>query len=120
MLPYANLYVIFTVTGQALLNAIRNSFTAYPFGGRFLQVAGLRVFHENGTFLSALLLTPDGTVPIYPTKIYTIVSTDYLLQGGDGFNFTGAQVVLPAGDPYAQVVSRDMTSFLPDAVRSSL
>jgi len=118
MLPYADLYVIFTATGQALLNALRNSFSAYPSGGRFLQVAGVRLFHNNGTFLSAALLAPDGTstTAIDPRKNYTIASVDYLLQGGDGFNFTGADMVLPAGDPYAQVVSRDMTSFLPDAV----
>lgn len=38
MLPYANAVAIFTVKGTALIEAARNGFSAYPTGGRFLQV----------------------------------------------------------------------------------
>jgi len=38
MLPYANAVSIFTVKGSALAAAIKNGLSAYPNGGRFLQV----------------------------------------------------------------------------------
>jgi hypothetical protein len=31
-----------------------------------------------------------------------------LLQGGDGYSWPGAQVLLPAGDPYVDVVLADL------------
>jgi hypothetical protein len=46
MLPYANAVSIFTVTGSALVEAFKNGLSAYPSGGRFLQVrlgSGFRV-----------------------------------------------------------------------------
>ena len=38
MLPYANAVAIFTIKGAALLAAARHGLSAYPSGGRFLQV----------------------------------------------------------------------------------
>jgi 2',3'-cyclic-nucleotide 2'-phosphodiesterase (5'-nucleotidase family) len=38
MLPYANAVAIFTITGQVLLDAVKNGLSLYPTGGRFLQV----------------------------------------------------------------------------------
>lgn len=78
-----------------------------------VQVAGVRVFHSAGTFNSVVFLEPDGnTVPINPTSKYTIVSTDYTLSGGDGFSmFEDAEVLLPAGLPYAEQVIEDLKLF---------
>lgn len=39
MLPYANANAIFTITGQVLINAIKNGLSGYPAAGRFLQVS---------------------------------------------------------------------------------
>jgi hypothetical protein len=77
------------------------------------QVAGLRVFHSGGTFKSVVLTNPDGsTVAIKLQEKYTIVATDYILQGGDGFNmFKDAEVLLPAGLPYAAQVIEDLKLF---------
>lgn len=41
MLPYANAEAIFTIDGATLLAAVRHSLTAYPSGGRFLQVVSV-------------------------------------------------------------------------------
>jgi hypothetical protein len=78
-----------------------------------LQVAGLRFFHTSGVYSSLAVLNPDGSVsPIKPDAKYTIVATDYMLQGGDGFGmFKGAEVLLPAGAPYAQVFIEDLQLF---------
>lgn len=112
MLPYANAVSIFTVKGSVLIAAVKNGLSAFPNGGRFLQVAGLRYYHSAGVYQSAVLLNPDGsTTPINPSQQYTIVSTDYMLQGGDGFKFTEAEVLLPAGLPYAQQVIVDLKLF---------
>lgn len=76
------------------------------------QVAGLRYYHASGVYQSAVLLNPDGsTSPIDPNAKYTLVSTDYMLQGGDGFKFKGADVLLPAGLPYAEQVISDLALF---------
>jgi hypothetical protein len=75
-------------------------------------VAGLRYYHSAGVYNSAVLLNPDGsTTPINPNEQYTIISTDYMLQGGDGFRFQEADVLLPAGLPYAQQVIGDLKLF---------
>jgi len=59
-----------------------------------------------------VLLNADGsTAAIQPDAKYTIVSTDYMLQGGDGFNFKGAEVLLPAGLPYAEQAIEDLKLF---------
>lgn len=78
-----------------------------------MQVAGLRFFHTSGVYASLSVLNPDGTAsPIKPDAKYTIVATDYMLQGGDGFGmFKGAEVLLPAGAPYAQVFIEDLQLF---------
>jgi 2',3'-cyclic-nucleotide 2'-phosphodiesterase (5'-nucleotidase family) len=84
-----------------------------------LQVAGVRVFHSTGAFRSVVQLKPDGsTAPINPNAKYTIVATDYMLQGGDGFRmFKDAEVLLPAGLPYAEQVIEDLKLF-PQGVSS--
>jgi hypothetical protein len=86
-----------------------------------MQVAGARVFHSAGAFKSVVQLRPDGsTVPINPNAKYTIVATDYMLQGGDGFSmFKGAEVLLPAGLPYAEQVIEDLKLF-PQGVSGDL
>lgn len=38
MLPYANAVSIFTVKGSVLIAAVKNGLSAFPSGGRFLQV----------------------------------------------------------------------------------
>lgn len=38
MLPYANAVSIFSVSGQVLIDAVKNGLSLYPSGGRFLQV----------------------------------------------------------------------------------
>lgn len=109
MLPYANALSIFSISGQVLIDAVKHGASGFPNSGRFLQVSGIRYYHNNGAFLSAVFLNPDGsTSPINPAKSYTIVATDYMLQGGDGYQFTGANVILPAGEPYAELVMADM------------
>ncbi|KAF6254137.1 Metallo-dependent phosphatase-like protein [Scenedesmus sp. NREL 46B-D3] len=98
MLPYANAVSIFSVSGQVLIDAVKNGLSLYPSGGRFLQVAGIRYLHKDGAFVAAVLLNADGTTsPIDPKNSYTVVATDYMLQ-----------VVLPAGDPYVNVVMADL------------
>lgn len=39
MLPYANAVSIFTVKGSVLIAAVKNGLSAFPTGGRFLQVS---------------------------------------------------------------------------------
>ena len=43
MLPYANAVSIFTVAGSALIAAVKNGLSAYPSGGRFLQVGSAKL-----------------------------------------------------------------------------
>lgn len=54
MLPYANAVAIFTISGQVLLDAVKNGLSLYPNGGRFLQVSRAAI--------SALFSYPYGVL----------------------------------------------------------
>ena len=65
------------------------------------------------------LLSPDGIVtPLDPLRKYTIVTNDYMLQGGDGYGpaFAGVDVLLPFGPRLSDLAIEDVQRF-PDGVR---
>lgn len=108
--PYSNEACVVKVSGQAILDALELSASAYPSeNGGFLQVSGLHyeinsnipssvVKTDKGAFVkvegerrvSNVYLLNDETgaydVPIDPEAVYTVASHNYmLLNGGDGY-----------------------------------
>lgn len=108
--PYSNEACVVKVSGQAILDALELSASAYPGeNGGFLQVSGLCydinskipssvVKDDKGAFVKVdgerrvfnVYLLNDETgkydIPIDPEAVYTVASHNYmLLSGGDGY-----------------------------------
>jgi 2',3'-cyclic-nucleotide 2'-phosphodiesterase (5'-nucleotidase family) len=87
---YTNTLVAFRVTGQQLLDMLRNSVSrADAADGRFLQVSGLTfTYHPQG---SAYVVNAEdvqvGGNPLDVNATYTVASIDYLYTNGaeDGY-----------------------------------
>ncbi|MDP9193708.1 MAG: 5'-nucleotidase C-terminal domain-containing protein [Acidobacteriota bacterium] len=93
---YTNTLVAFPVTGQQLLDMLRNSVSRVDAGdGRFLQVSGLRFnYHpRDGKFIVEASDVEVGGKPLDVSATYSMATIDYVyLQGiDDGYTlFTDA------------------------------
>ncbi|XP_053599192.1 protein 5NUC-like [Microplitis demolitor] len=101
-LPFYNAIVKVKMTGNVIFEMLEHSVDALvckktcPITGRFLQFSGLTVIYNisqpQGHRVvrdSVFVLCSKCRTPIYevidPNKTYTILMTDYLLNGGDGY-----------------------------------
>lgn len=98
MHPFSNVACKIEVSGRTLLQALNHGVARLPIAsGQFLQVSGVR-FH---VVLSApagervRAVTINGT-PLDLEKTYTLALTDFMLQGGDGFEMFAPSRVLVA------------------------
>jgi 5'-nucleotidase len=92
---YTNTLVAFRVTGQQLLDMLRNSVSRADAGdGRFLQVSGLSfTYHpQGGTFVVNASDVKVGGKPLDVNATYTVASIDYLHTNGtdDGYTLFAA------------------------------
>lgn len=91
VLPFQNTLSTFNLPGSALLAALENGFSQVEEGGgRFPQVAGLRVIWDPakpaGTrVVSVEVSDKDGWQPLNPAMVYTVVSNNFMRAGGDGY-----------------------------------
>ena len=88
---YTNTLVAFRVTGQQLLDMLRNSVSRADAGdGRFLQVSGLSfTYHPQGG--AFVVNAPDvkvGGKPLDVNATYTVASIDYLYTNGTDDGYT--------------------------------
>ena len=100
VLPFPNTLVTVNVTGEILKQIMEHGVSAYDpkeerLEGRFPQVSGVRVEYdmsrEVGDRVTRLRVKcSDCSYPVYEAvdngKFYTIITTDYLASGGDGFD----------------------------------
>ncbi|XP_057320783.1 protein 5NUC-like [Microplitis mediator] len=101
-LPFYNAIVKVKMTGNDIFEMLEHSVNALvckkicPITGRFLQFSGLTVIYNISQPYghrvvrdSVFVLCSNCRTPIYevidPNKTYTILTTDYLLNGGDGY-----------------------------------
>ncbi|HVR41602.1 MAG TPA: 5'-nucleotidase C-terminal domain-containing protein, partial [Thermoanaerobaculia bacterium] len=97
---YTNALVTFNLTGQQLLDILRNSVSLADMGdGRFLQVSGIAFkYHpQNGTFVvNAEDVTINGA-PLDLAKSYTTSTIEYLYTngGGDGYTLFASDATRP-------------------------
>jgi len=87
---YTNALVAFPLTGQQLLDVLRNGVSRADAGdGRFLQVSGIRFAYRaaNGTFTVDPADVEVGGKPLDLSAIYTVASIDYMYLNGadDGY-----------------------------------
>jgi len=102
VLPYGNQITTVTITGAELLAAIENGVSGVEEeAGRFPHVGGMRYVFDPAVEAGARVMAVDvwdgeseSFVPLDSDAIYTIATNNYLADGGDGYDYSGA------GDSY--------------------
>lgn len=97
VLPFGNQISAVHITGAKLMLVLENSVRNYEKGGegRFLQVSGVKVVYDvnkpKGSRVKSVrvrcrkCLVPQFE-PLNLTENYTILTSDYLMRGGDGYD----------------------------------
>ncbi len=118
VLPFQNTLSTFQVTGATLVAALENGVSQVEdVKGRFPQVAGLKftwdpsVAPNKGRIKQVLVFEDGKWNEIKATKLYSVVSNNYVRGGGDGYKmFVNAQHVYDFGPDLADVLAEYMAS----------
>lgn len=118
VLPFQNTLSTFEVSGQAIVDALENGVSQVEeVKGRFPQVAGLRfswdpsVAPNEGRVQEVLVADGDDFVPIDLSATYSVVSNNYVRNGGDGYNmFEAANNAYDFGPDLADVTAEFMAA----------
>ncbi|WP_299426188.1 bifunctional metallophosphatase/5'-nucleotidase [uncultured Shimia sp.] len=108
VLPFQNTLSTFQVTGETLVAALENGVSQHEEGaGRFPQVAGMSyafdASKEAGSRVSDVMV---GGEPIDAGELYSVVSNNYVRNGGDGYKmFRDAQNAYDYGPDLADVTA---------------
>ncbi len=81
VLPFGNDLVRVALTGEQVRQLLDRSASLPAGDGGFLQVSGLRYRISNGQATDIKV----GGIQIDPDRRYTVVTTDFLFTGGDGY-----------------------------------
>jgi len=85
VLPFDNFLVKVTLTGAKIREFLTYGASQYGDGG-FPQLSGMRVRYVDGKLVDVKVgTTAENAVPLDDAKQYTVVTTDFLAIGGDGF-----------------------------------
>jgi 5'-nucleotidase len=110
ILPFEDPVVKIEVTGRAIRQALENGVSRAAESqeeGRFPQVSGLRfVFDPSRSPGSRVLSVTVGGAPLDDAKTYSLATTTFLSEGGDGYTmFKGAKMLTSEEDgPVSAVV----------------
>lgn len=86
ILPFDNNVVTMKVTGAKLKELIKHGINPDGFG--WGQYSGLTVWYDSETDEITSMRLNDGT-KVEDDKYYTLTSIDFLMTGGDSYNFDG-------------------------------
>jgi 5'-nucleotidase len=100
ILPFENTLVKVRVTGAHVKRLLENGVSVVPQeDGRFPQVSGLSFTYDAGKPAGSRIISlAVDNKPIESEKSYTIVVSAYVLGGGDGYDFKGAEVLVKPED----------------------
>ena len=118
VLPFQNTLSTFQVTGQTIIDALENGVSQVEeVKGRFPQVAGLKftwnasVAPNEGRIQEVLVMNEGAFAPIDPAATYSVVSNNYVRNGGDGYKmFKDAQNAYDYGPDLADVTAEYMAA----------
>ena len=108
VLPFQNTLSTFQVTGETIVAALENGVSQHEEGaGRFPQVAGMSFAFDPkqpaGSRVSDVMV---GGAPIDMAKVYSVVSNNYVRNGGDGYEmFKSAENAYDFGPDLADVTA---------------
>ncbi len=81
VLPFGNTLYVIKMTGEQIMKVLDYAATVKEGQGAFLQSGGLIWKSVGGKVVEAKI---KGE-PLDPNKLYTVVTNDYMAQGGDGY-----------------------------------
>ncbi|MEM7256608.1 MAG: 5'-nucleotidase C-terminal domain-containing protein, partial [Pseudomonadota bacterium] len=118
VLPFQNTLSTFQVSGQAIIDALENGVSQVEeVKGRFPQVAGLKftwdlsVAPNEGRVQDVMVMNGDSFAPIDPAATYSVVSNNYVRNGGDGYKmFKEATNAYDYGPDLADVTAEFMAA----------
>lgn len=123
VLPFGNTMATFGLTGADLMTALENGVSAVGTTsgtGRFPQISGMRftfnpALPPRSRVLSAEVWNGTAYEPVDPTRVYKIVSNDFLRRGGDGYTVFLNNAINPYdfGPPMEEAVIDYVTEFSP-------
>lgn len=116
VLPFQNTLSTFEVSGQVVIDALENGVSQVEdVKGRFPQVAGLKFTWDSakapneGRIIEVLVQKGGDWMPIDPAATYTLVSNNYVRNGGDGYKmFRDAANAYDYGPDLADVTAEFM------------
>ncbi len=100
-LPFRNKAVVLGISGRTLMHVLEHAVSAIDVGsGQFLQVSGLSFAYDPSQPAGSRVVTVDvGGRALDPQARYTVATTDFLADGGDGYRaFKTAEVIIGAAD----------------------
>jgi 5'-nucleotidase len=100
ILPFENTLVKVRLLGAHLKRLLENGVSAAgQEDGRFPQVSGMSFTYDASKPAGSRVTSIEiGGQPFEPQKSYTITVTAYVLGGGDGYDFKGAEPLVKAED----------------------
>jgi 5'-nucleotidase len=103
LLPFLNVLVKLEVPGRVLLAVLERSVAAFPAeSGGFLQVSGVSFTFDPGRPPGQRVVEARvGGAPLDPERAYTLATTSYTAQGGDGYRMlvSAKPLVFPEDGP---------------------
>jgi 5'-nucleotidase len=98
ILPFENTLVKVGVTGAHIKRLLENGVSAAgEEDGRFPQVSGMSFVYDAKKAVGSRVTSVEiAGQPLQPEKTYTLVVSAYVLGGGDGYDFKGAQTLITA------------------------
>lgn len=107
ILPFENTLVKVRITGEHIRRLLENGVSqAGEESGRFPQVSGIKFVYDPSRGVGSRVTSIEiSGSPVAPDRKYTMVVSAYVLGGGDGYDFKGAEVIV---GPEAGPVEPDM------------
>jgi 2',3'-cyclic-nucleotide 2'-phosphodiesterase (5'-nucleotidase family) len=86
-LPFNNRVVVVKLTGRQLIKILEHGVSAVEkYNGRFPQVSGFNyTFSIHKPIGHRIIYVGFSAKEIFPDKLYTLATLDYLFKGGDGY-----------------------------------
>jgi 5'-nucleotidase len=113
ILPFNNKLVKVQLKGEHIKRLLENGVSqAGQENGRFPQVSGLSFTYDASKEIGSRVTSIDINGKSFePNKTYTMALTAYVLEGGDGYDFKGAEVLVneEAGPGESEVVMEYIT-----------
>lgn len=92
VLPFQNTVATFQIKGDGIRAALENGLSKLEeAGGRFPQVAGMKFSFDKSKPVGSRVVSVEvkegeAYVPLDPAKTYSLVTNNYMRNGGDGYD----------------------------------